>query len=36
MSLAPQLPRIYGELVRLQKRYAAFQDAELAAWKRFR
>lgn len=36
LALAPQLPRIYGELVRLQKRYAAFQDAELAAWKRFR
>lgn len=36
MSLAPQMPRVYGELVRLQKRYAAFQDAELAAWKRFR
>lgn len=35
-ALAPQMPRIYGELVRLQKRYAAFQDAELAAWKRFR
>jgi DNA polymerase-3 subunit epsilon len=36
LALAPQLPRVYGELVRLQKRYAAFQDAELAAWKRFR
>jgi DNA polymerase-3 subunit epsilon len=36
MALAPQMPRVYGELVRLQKRYAAFQDAELAAWKRFR
>ena len=36
LALAPQMPRIYGELVRLQKRYAAFQDAELAAWKRFR
>jgi DNA polymerase-3 subunit epsilon len=36
LALAPQLPRIYGELVRLQKRYAAFQDAEFAAWKRFR
>lgn len=36
LALAPQMPRIYGELVRLQKRYAAFQDAEFAAWKRFR
>jgi len=36
LALAPQLPRVYGELVRLQKRYAAFQEAEFAAWKRFR
>ena len=36
LALAPQMPRVYGELVRLQKRYAAFQDAERAAWKRFR
>ena len=36
LALAPQMPRVYGELVRLQKRYAAFQDAELTAWKRFR
>ena len=36
LSLAPQLPRVYGELIRLQKRYAAFQEAEFAAWKRFR
>lgn len=36
LALAPQMPRIYGELIRLQKRYAAFQDAELATWKRFR
>jgi DNA polymerase-3 subunit epsilon len=36
LALAPHMPRIYGELIRLQKRYAAFQDAELAAWKRFR
>jgi DNA polymerase-3 subunit epsilon len=36
LALAPQMPRIYGELIRLQKRYAAFQDAELTAWKRFR
>jgi DNA polymerase-3 subunit epsilon len=36
LALAPQMPRVYGELIRLQKRYAAFQDAELAAWKRFR
>ncbi|MGB5811000.1 MAG: 3'-5' exonuclease [Polyangiales bacterium] len=36
LSLAAQMPRVYGELIRLQKRYAAFQEAELAAWKRFR
>ena len=36
LALASQMPRIYGELIRLQKRYAAFQDAEFAAWKRFR
>lgn len=36
LGLAGQMPRVYGELIRLQKRYAAFQDAELAAWKRFR
>ena len=36
LALAPQMPRVYGELVRLQKRYAAFQEAEFAAWKRFR
>ena len=35
-ALAPHMPRIYGELVRLQQRYAAFQNAELAAWKRFK
>jgi DNA polymerase-3 subunit epsilon len=36
LALAAQMPRVYGELIRLQKRYAAFQDAEFAAWKRFR
>ena len=33
-QLAEKMPRIYGELVRLQGRYAAFQDAELAHWAR--
>lgn len=36
LALAPQMPKIYGELIRLQQRYAAFQEAELSAWKRFR
>ncbi len=36
LKLAPHMPRIYGELIRLQQRYAAFQEAEFAAWKRFR
>lgn len=35
-ALAPQMPQAYGELIRLQKRYGAFQEAEFAAWKRFR
>ena len=36
MRLAAQMPTAYGELVRLQTRYAAFQEADLNAWKRFR
>ncbi len=36
LGLAPHMPRIYGELIRLQQRYAAFQEAEFAAWKRFK
>lgn len=35
LALAPQMPTIYGELIRLQRRYAAFQEAELPAWRRF-
>lgn len=35
LALAPQMPAVYGELVRLQTRYAAFQEAELTRWKRF-
>jgi hypothetical protein len=27
------MPTMYGELIRLQTRYAAFQEAEIAAWK---
>ncbi len=36
MALAPNMPSAYGELVRLQGRYGAFQEAELMHWKRFR
>lgn len=35
LALASQMPGMYGELVRLQGRYAAFQEAELTAWRRF-
>ncbi len=34
MALSPHMPSMYGELVRLQGRYAAFQQAELGQWKR--
>lgn len=33
-ALAPRMPKTYGELVRLQGRYAARQDTELAVWRR--
>jgi DNA polymerase-3 subunit epsilon len=33
LALAERMPTMYGEVVRLQSRYAAFQEAELAAWK---
>lgn len=36
LQLAPNMPSPYGELVRLQGRYAAFQEAELTQWKRFK
>jgi len=35
MALSQNMPSIYGEIVRLQGRYAAFQEAELTHWKRF-
>ncbi len=34
-ALAQHMPHAYGEIVRLQGRYAAFQDAEMT-WKRFK
>ncbi len=34
-ALAPNMPGPYGEIVRLQGRYGAFQEAELMQWKRF-
>ena len=35
-ALAPNMPQAYGELIRLQDRYGAFQDAEMYPWKRFK
>jgi DNA polymerase-3 subunit epsilon len=32
-ALSDRMPTMYGELIRLQTRYAAFQEAEIAAWK---
>lgn len=34
--LAPNMPAPYGEVVRLQGRYGAFQEAELMQWKKFK
>jgi hypothetical protein len=28
------MPRVYGELIRLQTRYGAFQDADRMSWQR--
>lgn len=36
MALAPQMPGRYGELVRLQGRYAAFQEAQMARFRAMR
>ena len=36
LALAPNMPAMYGELVRLQGRYGAFQEAELARFRSFR
>jgi DNA polymerase-3 subunit epsilon len=33
LALAPQLPATYGELIRVQVRYAAQQDVDLAIWR---
>jgi DNA polymerase-3 subunit epsilon len=33
LALAPQMPRTYGELVRLQGQYAARQEADFQAWR---
>ena len=33
-ALAGNMPAVYGELIRLQGRYAAFQEAELRPWQR--
>jgi len=32
-ALAPQMPETYGELIRIQDRYSARQEAEFAAWR---
>ncbi len=34
LALAEKIPTMYGELVRLQSRYAAFQDAEMSRFRR--
>ncbi|MFT5354332.1 MAG: DNA polymerase-3 subunit epsilon [Polyangiales bacterium] len=36
MNLAPQMPAAYGEVVRLQGRYGAFQEADMNQWKKYR
>lgn len=36
LALAENMPAAYGELVRLQGRYSAFQDVEMMSWKRFK
>jgi DNA polymerase-3 subunit epsilon len=33
LELAGQMPKSYGELIRLQGRYAARQEADMAAWR---
>ena len=34
MALSANMPAMYGELVRLQGRYGAFQEAEMRPWRR--
>ena len=34
LALADHMPRVYGELIRLQTRYGAFQDADRMSWQR--
>ena len=36
LGLSPQMPRTYGELVRIQMQYAARQETELKAWRQRR
>ncbi len=36
MALAPQMPTAYGELIRLQTRYGAMQEAQFARFRRNR
>ncbi|MEZ4286619.1 MAG: 3'-5' exonuclease [Polyangiales bacterium] len=36
LKLSDKMPAAYGEVIRIQKRYAAFQEAAFAAWKRNR
>jgi hypothetical protein len=33
LKLAPKMPTRYAELLRVQKRYAATQDLDMAAWR---
>jgi DNA polymerase-3 subunit epsilon len=36
LAIAPQMPRTYAELIRIQSQYAARQEAELSDWRRRR
>ena len=36
LALAENMPQLYGELIRLQTRYGAFQEAERMSWRRNR
>jgi hypothetical protein len=33
MALAKDMPRTYGELIRIQTQYEAMQEAELVTWR---
>jgi hypothetical protein len=33
LALAPEMPTTYGELIRLQRRYAARQHIDMSSWR---